>query len=67
MNVDQIVHFTAGTMMLASIGLGLLVHPYWFAVGALVGFNLAQSAFTTFCPLASVLRRVGVPDHSPRC
>ncbi len=62
MNVIQIVHFTAGTMVLLSIALGVAVHPYWLALGAMVGANLAQSAFTSFCPLVSVLKRFGVAE-----
>lgn len=63
MTVDQIVHFTAGTFVLASIALGALVHPFWLALGAMVGVNLAQSAFTSFCPLASMLKSLGVAEH----
>jgi hypothetical protein len=64
MNVDRIVLAFAGTMVLASLALGLYVHPYWFALTAFVGFNLLQSAFTGFCPLAVILRKMG---FSPGC
>lgn len=60
MNVDRIVLAFAGTMVLLSLALGLLVHPWWFALTAFVGFNLLQSAFTGFCPLAIILRKAGV-------
>jgi hypothetical protein len=36
------------------------VHALWLA--AFVGLNLFQSAFTRFCPLESILRRLGVPS-----
>ena len=64
MNVDRIVLAFAGTMVLVSLALGLYVHPYWFAQTAFVGFNLLQSAFTGFCPLAVILRKMG---FSPGC
>jgi hypothetical protein len=46
-------------MVLASLLLGLYVSPSWYWLTAFVGANLLQSAFTGFCPLALVLRRLG--------
>jgi len=60
MSIDRVVLAFAGVMILASVLLGLLVSPYWFGLTAFVGLNLLQSAFTGFCPLAVVLRRLGV-------
>ncbi len=60
MSIDRIVLAFAGFMILASLVLGILVHAGWFWLTAFVGANLLQSAFTGFCPLASVLRRLGV-------
>jgi hypothetical protein len=33
---------------------------YWLWFTAFVGFNLLQSSFTGFCPLAMILKRLGV-------
>jgi hypothetical protein len=60
MNVDRIVLAFAGTMILLSLLLGIYVSPNWLWLTAFVGANLFQSAFTGFCPLASILRRAGV-------
>jgi hypothetical protein len=60
MNMDRIVLAFAGFMILASLLLGLYVSPYWFWFTAFVGANLFQAAFTGFCPLALILKRVGV-------
>ena len=60
MNVDRLVMRFAGAMILLSIVLGLYVSPYWFWLTAFVGANLLQASFTGFCPLAIVLRKVGV-------
>lgn len=62
MTVDRIVHFVAGVMVLASLALAHYVHPNWAWLGVFVGVNLAQSGLTNFCPLASILRAVGVKD-----
>jgi len=60
MSIDRIVLAFAGFMILASLLLGLYVSPYWLWFTAFVGANLLQSAFTGFCPLAVILKRLGV-------
>jgi hypothetical protein len=60
MSIDRIVFAFAGFMILASLLLGIFVSPYWYWLTAFVGANLFQSAFTGFCPLALILRRLGV-------
>jgi hypothetical protein len=62
MNTERIVRIFAGAVVLLSLGLGLAVHPYWFWLTAFVGANLLQSGFTRFCPLETILRRLGVPS-----
>ena len=62
MNIDRIVLAFAGAMILASLGLAWAVSPWWMLLGAFVGLNMLQAAFTGFCPLAIILRRVGVPS-----
>ncbi len=61
MTIDRIVLAFAGTMVLLSLALGLLVSPWWFLLTGFVGLNLFQSAFTGFCPLAMVLKKLGRP------
>lgn len=60
MTIDRWVLAFAGTMVLISVVLGYSVHAGWLWLGAFVGANLLQSAFTGFCPLAMVLKKVGV-------
>lgn len=60
MTIDRMVLAFAGFVVLVSVGLGLWLSPWWFALTAFVGANLLQSAFTGFCPLAIILKRVGV-------
>jgi hypothetical protein len=59
MNVDRLVLAFAGTMILLSAALAYFVHPNWLALTGFVGLNLLQSSFTGFCPLATVLRKMG--------
>jgi hypothetical protein len=54
----------AGTFVLVSLALGWWVHPAWFLFTTFVGVNLIQSAFTGFCPAASILKKLGFKDAS---
>jgi Protein of unknown function (DUF2892) len=60
MSIDRAVMAFAGTMVLVSLLLGMKVNPNWFWLTAFVGANLFQASFTGFCPLAMILRKLGV-------
>ena len=60
MSIDRVLLAFAGFVVLASLLLGLYVSPNWFWLTAFVGANLFQSAFTGFCPLALILKRLGL-------
>jgi hypothetical protein len=60
MSIDRWVMRFAGTMILASLLLAHFVSGNWLWLTAFVGANLLQSSFTGFCPLAIVLKRVGI-------
>ncbi|MCU7796828.1 MAG: DUF2892 domain-containing protein [Candidatus Thiodiazotropha sp. (ex Semelilucina semeliformis)] len=59
MNIDRIVLAFAGFAILLSVVLSQFHHPYWLYFTAFVGINLLQSAFTGFCPLAMILKKLG--------
>jgi hypothetical protein len=60
MTVERMLRLIAGAFVLASVLLGMYVHPgfYWFT--AFVGLNLFQSAFTNWCPMMAILRKAGL-------
>lgn len=60
MSIDRVVLAFAGCVILISLALSQLHHVYWLFLTAFVGFNLLQSAFTGFCPLAIILKKLGV-------
>lgn len=60
MPMEMIIRAFAGSFVLASLALGWWIHPAFFLFTAFVGLNLLQSAFTGFCPLERILRRLGV-------
>ena len=57
--IERIVLAFAGFFILLSLGLAHYVNPNWLWFTAFVGFNLLQSAFTGFCPLAIILKKLG--------
>lgn len=60
MTIDRVVLAFAGTVILLSVVLTQLVSPLWMWLTVFVGVNLLQSAFTGFCPLAIILKKLGV-------
>lgn len=59
MSIDRVVMAFAGLVILVSLALGHYVHVYWLFLTAFVGLNLLQAAFTGFCPLAVILKKLG--------
>jgi hypothetical protein len=71
MAVERVIRIVAGTVVLASLALGVEASPLFVSGGflfvtAFVGANLLQSGFTRFCPLEVVLRRMGVGSRRDR-
>ncbi len=68
MNLERYLRLIAGSFVLISVALGLTVSPWFYAFTAFVGLNLLQSAFTNWCPMVWLLRKVGVPQAvCPTC
>ncbi len=65
--VDQWVFRMAGLFVLISLGLSQLHSPNWLWVTAFVGANLLQASFTGLCPLAMILRKLGVAPGAAFC
>lgn len=60
MSIERGVEAFAGFMVLLSVALTQLVHPYFVWLTVFVGANLFQQAFTGVCPAAWVLRMAGL-------
>ena len=60
MNIERYLRLFAGFFVLLSVALGYYVSPLWFLFTAFVGLNLLQSAFTNWCPMMTILRKLGV-------
>jgi hypothetical protein len=67
MTIEKLIRIFAGAFVLASLALGVFVNPNFLWLTAFVGLNLFQSGFTGVCPLASMLKRLGVPETKGAC
>ncbi len=62
MHIDRYLRMIGGFFVMASVAMGYWVNPNWFLFTAFVGLNLFQSAFTNWCPVITILRKLGVPS-----
>jgi hypothetical protein len=62
MTINQGLRLVAGFFVAVSVALGVWVSPWFLAFTAFVGLNLLQSAFTRWCPMMAVLRKLGFDD-----
>jgi hypothetical protein len=72
MTVNRYIFVFAGMFIMLSLALGvegspLFVSKWALAFTAFVGLNLFQSGFTNFCPMAVILRKLGVPESKVGC
>ena len=65
MTVERWLRLIAGSLIFVSAILAAVYSPYWLLFTGFIGLNLAQSAFTNWCPMMTILRKLGIPDHLP--
>ena len=69
MTIERAIRFFAGLMILLSLALGaeaspLFVSKYWLWLATFVGANLFQFSLSNFCPLAILLKKLGLPEQA---
>jgi hypothetical protein len=64
MTLDRAVLAFAGFVVLTGVALATFVHPLWIWLTIFAGANMAQAAFTGFCPAAMIFKRLGVKPGS---
>ncbi len=60
MKMNDWIRAIAGTFIVASLLLAHYVNPNWLWFTGFVGVNLFQSAFTKWCLMEKILKRIGV-------
>lgn len=64
MDLHAWLRMISGSLVTLSVALGVFVNPWFLAFTAFVGLNLLQSAFTNWCPMMTILRKIGVRETS---
>lgn len=62
MKLNEQLRLIAGLFVLIAVVLGATIHPHWNYFAAFVAVNLIQSAFSGWCPMMALLRRLGVQE-----
>ena len=65
MTVNRWLSIIAGMFILISLALAHFVNPGWLWFTAFIGLNLFQSGFTKWCPMMTILKKLGVPENAP--
>jgi hypothetical protein len=59
MSLERWLRLIAGAFVMATVALGHWVSPWWYLFTGFVGLNLFQSAFSNWCPMMNLLRKLG--------
>ena len=62
MEVNDALRLVAGVMILISLLLTYFVHANWMYFTIFIALNLIQSAFTGWCPMMTILKKVGYQE-----
>jgi hypothetical protein len=60
MTVERWLRGIAGCFIIVSVLLARYHSLYWLFFTGFVGLNLLQSAFTNWCPMMTILKKLGV-------
>jgi hypothetical protein len=66
MTMDRVLRLTAGAVLLVVTLVGIFpaqdVHWFWKAFLTFMAINQIQSAFTNWCPVMVVYRKLGIKE-----
>ena len=62
MTVESMLRFFGGLFVMLSVVLAHYVDARFLWFTLFVGANLFQSSLTGWCPMMTILRKLGVPD-----
>lgn len=65
--INRYIHAIAGTFIIISVLLAIYLNINWLWFTAFVGLNLLQSAFTKWCLLGDILKKLGVKNDGDSC
>ncbi|ALS34360.1 hypothetical protein PTRA_a3376 [Pseudoalteromonas translucida KMM 520] len=62
MKLNNALRLIAGIMIITSVLLQSFHDPRWIWFTVFIALNLMQSAFTCWCPMITLLRKLGVKE-----
>ena len=66
MTMDRVLRLTAGVLLFVVTLVGIMpaqdVHWFWKAFLTFMAINQIQSAFTNWCPIMVVYRKLGIKE-----
>lgn len=62
MTINEALRMIAGAMILISLYLAVTYSQQWLWFTAFIGVNLLQSAFTKWCLMMIVLKKIGLKN-----
>lgn len=67
MHIDRMLRIIAGSFIILSLLLAHFHSINWLWFTGFVGLNLFQSGFTNWCPMITILEKLGVPRLPKDC
>jgi glucan phosphoethanolaminetransferase (alkaline phosphatase superfamily) len=64
MTLERYLRAIAGFFILVSVLLAYFHSIYWLWFTGFVGLNLLQSAFTNWCPMMTIFKKLGVKSQA---
>ncbi|MDP8262483.1 MAG: DUF2892 domain-containing protein [Candidatus Ancaeobacter aquaticus] len=58
--IERLLRGISGGLILISLALAYFVSIWWLLFTAFIGVNLLQSAFTNWCPMITILKKLGM-------
>lgn len=63
MTINEALRLIAGIMILLSLYLAVTFSINWLWFTGFIAINLIQSAFTLWCPMITLLKKLGLPQQ----
>jgi glucan phosphoethanolaminetransferase (alkaline phosphatase superfamily) len=64
MTLERYLRAIAGFFIFVSVLLAYFYSTYWLFFTGFVGLNLLQSAFTNWCPMMTILKKLDVKSQT---
>ncbi len=61
--IERAVYAIGGAFVAGTAALGIWAHPYWHYATLFVGVMFMNFAFSGYCPMALILRALGVRER----